>query len=535
MANEWTLMFFFAGDNTLSPSMISQLKAIKDAGYQQHTTVIVRFDPNEKGAPTRIFEINRERKREGPKTKIGDGPDPYVRNLIEDEVDLANAPGAAAKKIAAEKDKPDTMPANEALSTFLSFCGENYPAKHYMLFLVGHGMIVGNDAFLPDDRPDTAITLAEFGKLLRDFAAEINKGHAGVLELVGLHSCSMSAIEVAYQLKGAASFMMASEGISFVGSWPYRQLLKKVFSTVDQAQASGATVDVRTLVKRLHYLCLYNSTDFMFAGFSADLCVCHLRPANFDGLRGALDELVRVLRAGLLVEDVKAFILLAHLKAQSYWQESYTDLYDFCRCLSEQCNEKEKLQKRLKAACDGVMKQLDPAGDEQTANKLVVYSDYFGPTYQYSHGLSIYFPWSRPVEDGLENVMDRYKKYAFTVELENPWASFLEEYFRETKRHTRAEEDRPAREKAASGGMTPPQPRAKENGDAKQKPQEIFTGAIDVNVIGAVSALEGKPTAAMAGKTNPADSGGGICSCASIKNYPREFSISRIPDKPPEQ
>ena len=68
--NEWTLMFFFAGDNSLSPSMISQLKAIKDAGFQKNITVLVRFDPNEKGTPTRIFEVNRERKRIA-KTKIG--------------------------------------------------------------------------------------------------------------------------------------------------------------------------------------------------------------------------------------------------------------------------------------------------------------------------------------------------------------------------------------------------------------------------------------------------------------------------------
>ena len=58
---EWTLMFFFAGDNALSPVIVSQLKAIKDAGFQENIDVVVHFDPNEKGTPTRIYDVNRER------------------------------------------------------------------------------------------------------------------------------------------------------------------------------------------------------------------------------------------------------------------------------------------------------------------------------------------------------------------------------------------------------------------------------------------------------------------------------------------
>ena len=35
-------------------------------------------------------------------------------------------------------------------------------------------------------------------------------------------------------------------------------------------------------------------------------------------------------------------ILLAHWKSQSYFQENYTDLYDFCFCLSDFCGEFSK-------------------------------------------------------------------------------------------------------------------------------------------------------------------------------------------------
>jgi len=52
--NDWTLMFFFASDNPLAPLLVSQLKAIKDAGFQEHTEVLVYFDPMEKGCPTKM-------------------------------------------------------------------------------------------------------------------------------------------------------------------------------------------------------------------------------------------------------------------------------------------------------------------------------------------------------------------------------------------------------------------------------------------------------------------------------------------------
>ena len=89
--NEWTIMVFLAGDPHLSPSMTAQLKAIKDAGFQENTTVLVHYDPNEKGVAVTTFNINSKRKRDLLKkgergTRIGDGRDPFVRNLLEDAI-----------------------------------------------------------------------------------------------------------------------------------------------------------------------------------------------------------------------------------------------------------------------------------------------------------------------------------------------------------------------------------------------------------------------------------------------------------------
>jgi hypothetical protein len=220
---KWTLMFYFASDNTLSPSMLYQFKAIKTAGYQVDTNVLVHFDPHERGIPSMIFEVNRTEKEGRRKSRIGDDRDPRVRDLAGDQVDpKLNDDEQIQNSRFSDTDK---LSAAEELRHFLDYSREHYPANHYMLFLVGHGLVVGRDAFLPDENPGTGISLVELENTLRSFCREIGKTD-DVLQLLGMHSCSMSAVEVAYQLKGTANYMMASEGLSFVGAWPYRQMLQ---------------------------------------------------------------------------------------------------------------------------------------------------------------------------------------------------------------------------------------------------------------------------------------------------------------------
>ena len=560
--NELTLMFFFAADNTLAPSMITQLKAIKDAGFQENTTVVVRYDPNEKGAATRIFNVNSARKKERREegkvaTEIGDGKDPFVRNM-KDDVMSRTKPGEDDQRALALA-KP--LDAEQALAEFLELCRTTCRAKHYMLFLIGHGMIVANDAFLPDESPKTAITMKQLGTMLRGFAGRVEEA-GDSFDLVGMHSCSMSAVELAYELRGTAEepkgipkYMMASEGISFVGTWPYRQLLKKIFNTVDTASGNKLDekeqskpeeqreqMELKRLLMKLHFLCLHNSTDFMFSGHSADLSLCSLEKVR--NLDVPLVELTRVLKLALAVECGEDLIQLAHWKSQSYWQENYTDLHDFCRCLHEKCSaEPEKggaekplcrcaekdcdkdgtLRRDVVNACKAVMTAIDPP-QERVAGKadsdenlrksfgrLVVFSDHFGPTYQYSHGLSIYFPWSQPLDDGVDDggekigggVLEKYRDYVFTTALgDNSWLDFLELYFTQTMRKRRSVEE----------------------GISDEESSEILpAGTGSPATAGSTAPGDSLPFGG-GGKPDPALFGGAGCACPSIKNYQMDFN-----------
>ena len=491
---EWTIMFFFAGDNSIAASMISQLKAITDAGYQEDTTVLVHFDPNTNESRAQVFDVNRHRKDdpESPSTVIGDGRDFYVRS-IRDACD--------------ERIEVRGKSAADTLQNFLEYGRTNFRARNYLLFLVGHGMIVANDSFLPDTDVDSAsaITLKELGSVLKKFGDQARK-EKSTFQLVGFHSCSMSAVEVAYELKDTARYMIGTQGLAFPNSWPYRQVLKMIFLKIDKSTRQNGATDrkkVRTklqpdydrvteeILERIQDLSFHNADDFALAGYSADVSLCSLDGNKLDPLTNALKTLSRSLKAGLEDSRTKEVILLAHWKAQSYWQENYTDLYDFCRCLLEQCHPENKAQVAIKQACSVVLSLLATSSNT-SFDRLVACSDFFGPAYQYSHGLSIYFPWASPSE----GVLQRYEQYAFVdtmkpatptnggqPEEDGSWLSFLKAYFHRTQRSTRSDE--PKVKISFNGGTG----------------EGVPTVSLEIG--------EGKPTPSMGGEGKPTPSMGG--------------------------
>ena len=93
--------------------------------------------------------------------------------------------------------------------------------------------------------------------------------------MVGFHSCSMSSVEVAFQLAGTAKYMLASQGPAYVGSWPYRSLLVRLFNDLRPGEAltSGA---IKKLFRKMFKYCFFNNQDFQMAGYSFDISMVDL-------------------------------------------------------------------------------------------------------------------------------------------------------------------------------------------------------------------------------------------------------------------
>lgn len=570
---ELTLMVYFASDNPLAPGIVSQLKAIKQAGFHHDANVVAQFDPQPEGTPTHIFDVNRIMKLFNPQPKIGfigfTENDPFVSNLLEDKLwrgerdpqldrnghpirgrlresfarrnidynppeppldktkgEPAKANGGETKEGAHNTDKDHKereLNPKESLEAFLTFCREAYPARRYMLFILGHGVVVGNDVFLFDENPDKqSLSLKELGGLLTDFKKNLNAG--AKFELISFHSCSVSSMEVAYELAGTANYMLASQGPAFVGSWPYRQILMRIFNNMAQLKDDERSGDeekvkenVKEMLRDIFSYCYYNSTDFLLAGYSFDLCLCNLNKVK--EITGPLVGLSEKLQAGLADENklVRDFILLAHWEAQSHWQESYTDLHDFCFTLSRKCGEflqglgedagqilgqTHTTLENIIDACNEVADQLKQERFGAKDEKIIIKSEFAGPGHQYSHGLSVYFPWSEPISD--RQILVDYEKYDFN---ETAWLSFLRAYFARTMRESRKSE------MMNMAGETTARP---------QRDDEMLAEDMLSLVFNREGSLSRETSPADVLKVTPRDPTGDECTCPSVKNYPRD-------------
>ncbi|HEV2799871.1 MAG TPA: clostripain-related cysteine peptidase [Pyrinomonadaceae bacterium] len=597
---QWTLMFYFAGDNPLAPSIVSQLKSIKDAGFHDEANVIARFDPHTENTPSHIFDVNLINKLEaGGKPRIGPVPhDTLARTLVSDKLwrddevgadgdrrpikerirealKIKNSRNAKAKDYDPPQLLADSSPEpspQESLRTFLKFCREAYPARNYILFLLGHGLVVGNDIFLFDehvfprlpasldiegqsgqadgggkengsrrqaqkatqqdsasqrDEKDTrenSLTLAGFKKVLSEFTSKIakpkNRAERGELQLVSFHSCSMSGAEVAYELQGTANYMLASQGPAFASGWPYRAILSHIFKALCDQQKSKKPLDVKKNLIDIFFYILQNSLDFQLAGYSFDLCLSNLnKVGDLDvPLRKLTDLLIRSLedKKNTLAKDL---ILLSHWDAQSFWQESYHDLYDYClrlrsRCLKTRTGSKktDAVLDEIAAACKDVLIVLKK-GTQGADDELIVRAEFGGAASQYSHGFSVFFPWSEPVGNELWD--KEYEHYQFNQR--TGWKKFLDTYFRETMRGTRREE--------IEAGDDPNVEAQPVTYSRQEKPGEALSDTALLGLIEDISSSvfpnEG-PLAAdtLGGKHGSTDPTGDDCGCRSIKNYP---------------
>lgn len=559
---EWTLMFYMASDNPLVISIVSQLKALKTAGYHPDVNVIAQFDPYAEGTPTHIFDVNMIYKLNAEKPNIGFADNPHVvRNLIEDKLwrhetdrrgkrlirdvigevmkskNVNNYDPPVAPELNGSPRRPDSRRYEPdpytCLDTFLNFCCEKYPARHYMLFLLGHGVVVGNDIFLYDMHAEkNSITLREMGDVLHVFKDKIEEREPkGKFDLVSFNSCSVSSLEVAYELRDTAEYMLASQGPTFVGSWPYREILMRIFK--DPAAVSKDPNDPeagrKDLLSGIFDACLQNSSDFLMAGYSYQMTLCDL------GRIGKLTESMEKLSAALInglkdnipegdpnqkdvtVDLVADLIVYAHWKSQSFFQEMYTDLCDFCKCILERIPQipdqgNPVLIKKLgdiRTACE------EMAGNEQMTGKLtkntpkerwtgegvVIAADFMGPAYQYSNGLSVYFPWTEPSEDS--HILQQYREYKFCEDFAHSWLDFLKVYFEKTRRSPRTEEE----PKVAERQLTD---------------EQALEQSLNEDIGSLIYRGEGPLGGQALNKTDPRDKTGGDCECPSFKNYPRD-------------
>lgn len=121
------------------------------------------------------------------------------------------------------------------LSDFLKFGRRQCPADRYAVFFYGHSfgpMGLFYDSRTPDATP---ITL----RLTRLAAALRSK--AGPVDVVMFRDCFVDTLEMVYELRGAARFMIASQsGVPIAGAWPWPSMLSALMPSAASSDISRA-------------------------------------------------------------------------------------------------------------------------------------------------------------------------------------------------------------------------------------------------------------------------------------------------------
>jgi Clostripain family len=422
---DWTIMLYLSGDNSLSEDMIRALKDIATEGPPERVAITIQYDPRAPGLPTFVYALGdkvpvQENQELAEKTEAEFGPLPIRQHLK----DLVLNENSADPKV---------------LADFIRWSAKNYQSKYRMLILSGHGSGAVGD-FLTDGNAKSgqpgsltiprlrrAFELAQGGggherrhgeSFSEQELTSAGEGRPRLLDVLGMDSCLMGMAEVCHEVSEFVDYLVGSEGFVPNAGWPYAYLLDRLKKRKDRRPAELAKCIVDDVVA--HY------TGFVPAGVSIDMSACELSEIKMKALADAVAKLSQALRAGLADPAIQDLIVTAHWRAQSYKREQHTDLLDFSALLQTIAARSQagKKTEELIEACEEVVKAV---------KTTVIRQGSCGIEFQYSHGLSVYFPWSFTTLSTLRP----YSRLRFAAGQASGWSRFLEGYLRETQRQPR--------------------------------------------------------------------------------------------------
>jgi pentapeptide MXKDX repeat protein len=451
MANKkaaWTVMVYLAGDNNLSTECVFALTEMRKVAANGQVNVIAQFDPQDAYLPTHRYEIHRKNENGTLVDDIFDEArfskktgEVHFRNESKAANSLASArlqDGRKARRALSHLGKGSQLgspiPEDDVITddtdtgspiplyNFLSYCVQEYPAHHYMVVLSGHSGGTERDYLMKDESSAGSLTFNELKQVFQQLRTDL-KGQT--IDIIGMDSCLMSMGEICYELRGMAQIVVGCESYSPASGWPYRQILERLqneFAVAELPKGKSVQVEVaKALVEE--YVNYYS--DYWLGGMSVAQSALDL--GEVEKLRKVVDKLADTLERELKKEEKKKghakahpfqdALVLAHWEAQSYNGEMFVDLYDFCDCL-ERRNRSGPIAKRCREVKSFI------------STKFVLRSCYSGAAYQYSNGVSLYFPWSQ-VAKSYEN-LDFVKNSTGSG-----WFAFLNTYVQLTRRTPR--------------------------------------------------------------------------------------------------
>jgi hypothetical protein len=234
---------------------------------------------------------------------------------------------------------------------------------------------------------DSSLDFLDNAKLQQAFReAEEQTGQK--VSLIGMDACLMSMVEVAYQLRANANYMVGSQEVEPLSGWPYTAILGSLTSD------SGMTPEALAKLIVQEYGRYYEEDS---RGSLHQITQSATNLTVVEKLAEAVGRLASVLRQ-LLVEkdfDVENALSYAKRKVVRFKDMDCVDLYDFLKILrDEYAGDSSQLSTVLDEVIDLMTLDIEP--------KLVIANVSSGLRSSRVKGLSIYSPFK-----GYSNFYDR--------------------------------------------------------------------------------------------------------------------------------
>jgi Clostripain family len=398
---EWTWLIYMAGDNNLEGAGKEDLDEMKKVGSSSKVSIVVQFDTEENKTTRYLVEKNNLKVlQEMPGVNCGD---PKI------------------------------------LTDFIKWGTKNYPAKYYLVDVWNHG---GGWKNLPADynwenirasKPMRQGKIKQFRRSL--FTTTIKKIHSLSLperliamdvgskdyldnqelrkaifdglpngkkiDILGCDACLMNMLEIGYENKDVAEYMVGSEETEPGSGWPYTMILNKLAS--DPQMSPGELAKVITQQYGEYYK---NEGDKI-----ADQSVTQ-SALDLGQIKSVADS-VNIL-AEILIKDLNSvtpFVTQARERAQKFSTTDYIDLLSFLQQLTKWLPNNDEIK--------GAVKQISDKLNGPTS-ALVIANTKLGDTVKDANGVSIYFP-------AKEKYSPDYADLLFSKDCK--WNEFLTKHF----------------------------------------------------------------------------------------------------------
>ncbi|MEP6848770.1 MAG: clostripain-related cysteine peptidase [Acidobacteriota bacterium] len=437
---EWTIFIYMAGDNNLAVDMayaMEQIKGVADESIDS-PNLFVYYDGNSPSIPTLYCDFSDPQNPKYVRSfKVPDKLLPVPEKMNENAADkrsVINFVDWCLNKIEVENDGEISY-GRRANRYAMIFSGHSLGFQDIGLFrdeTSGRSMKMSDLYFmlqrLVSTRDELEHDVKGLGFPPDEKARETTVLLGQKIDMLGFDSCVMGMLEVGYQFNYVAKTMIASEGSVPSAGWTYAKILGSL-------ARENKDLPSEKVVERFVTEFVKSQDSYTVGGVSVDMaawdlcCLTDLTNA-FDALSGSLidcfaDETSRIYR------QMARVILQVHWQCQSYMYDQNIDLGDFCELLDKECGlvanelgtgDDLAILANVQKNCRDVVTKLEAA---------VILSGFSGGEYQYSNGMSVFFPWSR---EGYEVSRKNYESLWFAKDATNRklyWSAFLKKYLNE--------------------------------------------------------------------------------------------------------